>query len=103
MAGTGGGDSRRDMERHYREAAISHPLRQAILRLLSGGRQADEAEIAAELGERRGRIAYHLRVLVRRDALKATARGRSPARYRRAPQAHWVRKLLDKDDEGEAQ
>lgn len=103
MAGTGGGNSRWDIEQHYRQAAISHPLRRAILRLLAGGRQADEAEIAAELGERRGRIAYHLRVLIRRDALKATARGRSPARYRRAPHAHWVRKLLDKDDEGEAQ
>jgi DNA-binding transcriptional ArsR family regulator len=103
MAHTGGGDSRRDIERHYRQAAISHPLRQAILNLLADGRRLDEAEIAAELGERRGRVAHHLRVLVRRGALKASARGRSPAIYRRSPQAHWVRKLLDKDDEDESQ
>jgi len=103
MAGTEGGEGRRDRKKHYRLAAISHPLRQAILRLLSGGRQADAVEIAAELDEERGRIAYHLRLLFRRGALKAAARGRSAALYRRAPQAHWVRKLLGKDDEGEAQ
>lgn len=103
MAGTEGGEGRRDRKAHYRLAAISHPLREAILHLLSGGRRADEVEIAAELDEERGRVAYHLRLLVRHDALKAAARGRSRALYRWAPEAHWARKLLGKDDEGEVQ
>jgi len=102
MEGTEGG-SHGDIEEHYRFAAISHPLRQAILRLLADRGEADEGEIAAALDERRARIAYHLRVLVGRDALKAAARGRSRALYRWAPDARWARKLLEEDDEEEPQ
>jgi DNA-binding transcriptional ArsR family regulator len=99
MAGSGGGEQRRDKKSHYRRAALRHPLRRKILRLMLAGMEADAAEIAAELGEAPGRIAYHLRVLLRRRALRAVARGRSlPALYRRSPQAHWARKMLGEYD-----
>ena len=85
---------------HYRRArALAHPLRRRILRLLLDGGEADAAEIAAELDETLGRVAYHLRVLIRRDALKAKARRRpAPALYRWAPEAQWARKMLGEDD-----
>jgi DNA-binding transcriptional ArsR family regulator len=96
MAGTGGGGKRRDKENHYRQATLAHPLRQRILRLILDGTEADAAEIAAELDEALGRIAYHLRILVKRDALKVVARRRpSPARYRWSPHAQWARKMLE--------
>jgi DNA-binding transcriptional ArsR family regulator len=95
MAGSGGGKKRRDKENHYRHAAILHATRQAILHLLSDGRELGASEVAAELDEPLGRISYHLRVLIRRGALKAVARGPAPALYSWSPQAHWVRKMLD--------
>jgi DNA-binding transcriptional ArsR family regulator len=95
MAGSEDGRKRRDKKSHYRRAALQHPLRRRILRLMSDGAESGADEIANELGEALTRVTYHLRVLVRRNALKATARGRSlPARYRWAPQAHWARKML---------
>jgi DNA-binding transcriptional ArsR family regulator len=94
MAGPGGGEQRRDKKSHYRRAALRHPLRREILRPMLDGMEASVREIAAELGEAPGRISYHLRVLVRRDALKAAARGQAPALYRLSPQAHWARKML---------
>lgn len=100
MAGSKDSGERRDKENHYRHAALFHQLRQRILRLMFDGREAGVGEIAAELDEPRGRIAYHLRVLVRRDALKGVARCRpAPPLYRWSPQAQWARKMLGGDDE----
>jgi DNA-binding transcriptional ArsR family regulator len=98
MAGSGGGGERRDKKSHYRRAVLEHPLRRRILRLMLDGTDANAGEIAAELGEALGRIAYHLRVLVRREALKVVARRRpAPASYRWSPQAQWARKMLGED------
>jgi DNA-binding transcriptional ArsR family regulator len=107
MAGSKDGRERRDKEHHYRRAAVSHPLRQEILCLMLDGMEAGAAEIAAELGEAPGRIAYHLRVLARRRALKGRAKDPpAPPCYRLAPQALWVRKMLTelggRDSEGDA-
>jgi helix-turn-helix protein len=100
MAGRGNGDGRAARERH-RRAALAHPVRQGIVQLLAG-RRLTEAEIAAELAEKRGWVGYHLRVLVGVGALKALARGPRTAIYRRAPGAHWVHELLGEDaDEAE--
>ena len=83
------------MEHRYRRAALAHPVRQGILCLLLDGREAGTAEIAAELREAPGRIAYHLRVLTRRRALRGIAKDPPAAPYfRLAPQALWARKML---------
>jgi hypothetical protein len=95
MAGSKDGREGRDKEHHHRRAALAHPLRQGILRLMLSGMEAGATEIAAELGEAPGRVAYHLCVLRRRRALRAVARDRpAPPFYRLAPQALWARKML---------
>jgi DNA-binding transcriptional ArsR family regulator len=95
MAGSKDGGKRRDKENHYRCAALLHPLRHRILVLMADGREIDRGEIAAELDEAPGRIAYHVRVLVRRRALKVVPKRRpAPARYRWSPDAGWARKML---------
>jgi DNA-binding transcriptional ArsR family regulator len=100
MAASGDDGRRRDRTKRYRHAALFHPLRRAILNMLLEGREAGADEIANELDEAPRRIAHHLRVLGRRGALKATARGpATPALYRWSPQAHWARKMLGKSDE----
>ncbi|HEX6687917.1 MAG TPA: helix-turn-helix domain-containing protein [Solirubrobacterales bacterium] len=100
MAGSGDGRKRRDKTNHYRHGALWHPLRRRILRLMFDGREADAGEIAIELNETLNKILYHLRVLLRREALKATARGRpAPALYRWSPQAQWAREMLSEGGE----
>ena len=100
MAGSKDDGRRRDRENHYRCATLLHPLRNRILRLMLAGREAGAGEIAAELDEAPGRIAYHLRVLLRRDALKVIPKCRpAPPRYRWSPEAAWARKMLGEIDE----
>ncbi len=99
MEGTGNGRKGRGRTEHLRLAALFHPRRQAILRLLLGGREAASGEIAAALGSDRGRIGYDLRVLVRRGVLQGVARGKAPPLYRWSPRADWARKLLEKNEE----
>jgi DNA-binding transcriptional ArsR family regulator len=99
MAGLEDCGKREDREEHYRCAAILHPLRGKILRLMLSGKERSVADVSAELGQPPGRIAHHLRVLMRREALKARSGcGAGPPLYRWAPQAHWARKLLDEID-----
>lgn len=86
-------------ERRRRCAVMLHPLRQRIGRLLLDDRESGAAEIAAELEEAPATIAYHLRLLFRRQVLKAVPSGRpSPPVYRWSPEAGWARKLLGEDD-----
>jgi|SRR5881394_656116 len=100
MAGFGNGKKRRDKTNHYRQTALWHPLRRQILRLMFDGREADAGQIASELNEALDKILYHLRVLLRREALKATSRGRpAPALYRWSPEAQWARKMLSEGGE----
>lgn len=97
--GRRGRDGRTGAE-HLRLAALFQPRRQKILRLLLDGREVDSGEIAAAVGGDRGRIGYHLRVLVRRGVLQGVARGpAAPALYRWSPQADWARKMLGKSEE----
>lgn len=100
MAGFKDRRERRDREKRYRRAAMLHPLRQRIARQLLDGREVDAGWIAVELDQPLGRIAYHLRVLRRRGALRAFAQGpAAPALYRWSPQAHWARKMLAEIDQ----
>jgi DNA-binding transcriptional ArsR family regulator len=106
VAGTGDGREgrgKRSRREHLRLAALFHPRRQAILWLLLDGREAEAGEIAAALGADRGRIGYHLRVLVKRGVLQGVARGASPALYRWSPGASWARKMLKKSEEQDAE
>ena len=102
MAGFDDERERREADDRYRRAALAHPVRQGILRLVLAGMEAGAIEIARELDEAPGRIVYHLLVLTRRRALKAIARGpTAPPAFRLAPQALWARKMLaefDKQD-----
>lgn len=100
MAGSGAkdGDERRNREDRYRRAAIEHPLREAILRLLLDDEPAGATEIAAGLGQPPGRIGRHLRILVRCRAVKVVPRQRPAAPlYRFSPEAGWARKMLGED------
>lgn len=100
MAGSEGDEKRHDKKNHYRRAALLHPLRWRILRLLLAGREASAGEIAGELDETLSKVSHHLRVLVKRGALKAVAKGPTkPAKFRSSPQARWVRKMLDEGGE----
>jgi DNA-binding transcriptional ArsR family regulator len=99
MAGAKDSGKRGDMEKHYRCAAFVHPLRNRILRLMSNRQEVGVGEIAVELDQTPGTIAYHLRVLVKRDALKIVPRCRpTPPLYRWSPAAEWARKKLDEID-----
>jgi DNA-binding transcriptional ArsR family regulator len=96
-SGCGEGEDRR------RCATVLHPLRRAILRLLGDDRELDVEEIAAELEQPQARVAAHVRVLVRHEALKIEPRTKpNRPRYRWSPDADWARKLLDEFDEGDA-
>jgi DNA-binding transcriptional ArsR family regulator len=89
----------RDRQPHRRCALMSHPLRQRIGRLLVDGREAGADEIAAALDESADRVAYHLRLLFRREVLEAVPKCRpAPPCYRWSPQAQWARKLLGESD-----
>jgi hypothetical protein len=95
MAGFEDGRERRDMEHRYRRAALAHPVRQGILCLMLDGMEAGAAEIATVLAEEPGRIAYHLRVLRRRGALRGIAKDPpAPPWFRLAPGALWARRML---------
>lgn len=95
MAGPKDSGRRREREDHYRRAALMHPLRQRILRLMLDRTAAGGDGIAAELEQPLGRIAYHLRVLVRCRALRVVPKRRpAPPLYRWSPQAQWARKML---------
>jgi predicted ArsR family transcriptional regulator len=99
MAGLEDWGKPENREGHYQCAAVLHPLRGRVLRLMLGGREMSVADLAAELGQARGRIAYHLRVLIKRKALKVRSGcGSGPPLYRWAPQAHWARKMLEEID-----
>ena len=100
MTGSKDGGERRDKQNHYRCAVMSQPLRRRIACLYLGGEEVGTAEIAAELDREIGRIAYHLRLLVRRDVLKVVPKCRpTPPLYRWSPQAEWARKMLGENDE----
>lgn len=96
----GSGDREREREDRYRGAAMFHPLRQRIARPLAGGMEASAAELSVELDQPLARIRYHLRILVRRRALKVVPRQRpAPPLYRWSEDARWAREMLVEEDE----
>jgi DNA-binding transcriptional ArsR family regulator len=100
MAGSKDGGRRRDRENHYRCATILHPLRHRILVLTADGVEVDVGEISAELEEAPAKVAYHVRLLARRNALKVVPRCRpAQPRYRWSANAGWALKMLGEIDE----
>jgi DNA-binding transcriptional ArsR family regulator len=99
MAGSGDG-SNYERQDHYRRAAMFHPLRQRIARLLADGAEAGPAELSARLEQPLAGIRHHLRILVRRRALTVVPRRRpaSPL-YRWSDEAHWAQDMLAEEDE----
>ena len=96
----GSSDREHARESHYRRAAMFHPLRQRIARLLAGGAEAAAAELSLELEQPRGAIGHHLRVLTRRRVLRVVPRRRpTPPLYRWADNAEWAREMLVEEDE----
>lgn len=91
----GSSDREQAREDHYRRAAMFHPLRQRIARLLSSGSEATAVELSTKLQQPLGTIGHHLRVLRRRGVLRAVPRRRpTPPRYRWSDDAEWARGLL---------
>jgi hypothetical protein len=77
-----------------------HPLRQRIARLLADGEEAAAGSLSAELEQPLGRIAHHLRILVRRRVLRVVPRRRpAPPLYRWSDDAQWAREMLVEEDE----
>ena|ERR1041384_2819080 len=98
MAESSGG-KRCDREDHYRCAAVVHPVRSRLLRLVPDDGAVAAEQLAGEAGRRISRIAYHLRVLTRHGALCVVPRRRPrPPLYRHPADREWVRKLLDEID-----
>lgn len=88
-----------DREDHYRCAAVMHPLRSRLLRIVPDDGEVGAAQLAGEVGWRPRRIVYHLRVLTRHGALRVVPRRRPrPPLYRHPTDRAWVRKLLDEID-----
>lgn len=99
MAGSKDGDKGRDKEGHYRRAALRHPLRQRIARLIAGRGEAAAVEIAGEIEETLGRVGYHLRVLTRLGVLRAVPKvNPTPPHYRWSTQAQWAREALGEEE-----
>lgn len=100
MSGIAHGKGRDEREERFRFSALAHPLRRRIMRLMLDGREMTAPALATALSSMRGTVSYHLRVLRRRRALEASARGPTlPPLYRLAPDADWVRKMLSEGGE----
>lgn len=98
MAGSSGG-KRCDGEDHYRCAAVVHPMRSRLLRIVPEDGAVEAEQLAVEVGRQTSRIVYHLRVLTRHGALCVVPRRRpAPPLYRHPAERDWVRKLLDEID-----
>jgi len=104
MAGRKDNDGCGEGEDRYRCAAILHPLRRGILRLMRDGSERGIAKIAAEIDQPPARVAEHIRILVRQNALKVVPRTKpNPPLYCWSPEAEWARKMLDEIDEQDAE
>jgi DNA-binding transcriptional ArsR family regulator len=88
---------------HRLVAALRHPLRREILRLMSDGREASPSELAEALDQRLSNVAYHVHVLTECGALKRVrkqkARGATQHFYSWSLEADWALAMLEADEE----
>jgi DNA-binding transcriptional ArsR family regulator len=94
---------RRKLENHGLIAAMRHPLRRKILQWMADGRKASPNELSKGLGEPLSNVAYHVRELVARGALRPDGerqvRGAREHFYRRSALPAWLRAMLEEDEE----
>jgi DNA-binding transcriptional ArsR family regulator len=102
MAGSKRSKRRRD-KNHGLIAALRHPLRRQILRLMADGREASPSELAVELDQALSNVAYHVRVLAECGALRPVGnrqvRGATQHFYRWSLDAEWAQTVLEEDAE----
>jgi hypothetical protein len=100
MAGSKDGGDNRGKQNHCRQAVIWHRLHWRVAHRMLDGEEAGADELATELDEPRGWVAYHLRVLVKCRVLKVVPKcNPAPPRYRWGREAQWARDMLTDDDE----
>lgn len=103
MAGSERGRKRRRNDNQGLIVALRHPLRRKILRHMSDERKASPSELSKELSEPLSSVAYHVRVLAERRALRRVSkrqiRGTTQHFYRWSVKADWVRAMLEEDGE----
>ena len=79
-------------------AALRHPLRRRILRLMADGETVSPRELAAALRAPLSNVSYHVRVLAERSALTLVetrpSRGSVQHFYRSAVEAPWAQQIL---------
>jgi hypothetical protein len=103
MAGSKDGGESQDKQNHHRQAVMWHRLRRRIAGWMLEGREADAGELATQLDEPLGWVAYNLRVLAKCRVLKAVPKcNPTPPRYRWGPEAQWAREMLADDDQKDA-
>jgi DNA-binding transcriptional ArsR family regulator len=95
-----------DQSNHDLLAALSHPLRRGILRLMPEDEDSSISprELAGELGESLTHVSYHVRVLAKCGAARLirTERVRGSTRhfYRRKVEASWAKDVLAEPEQG---
>jgi DNA-binding transcriptional ArsR family regulator len=83
--------------------ALGHPIRVRALEILNA-RVASPSELAKELGEPLGNVAYHVKILEENDAIElvrtAPVRGALEHFYRASVSTQIAQTALDLDDQG---
>jgi DNA-binding transcriptional ArsR family regulator len=81
--------------------ALKHPLRRDILRKMAGEQAISPLEIADRVGQPLTNVAYHVRVLAKRQAIvmvnERPVRGSMQHFYRVNIEAPWAREILGLD------
>ena len=97
------GGSEHGDENHRLLNALGHRRRRRTMRLMSDGREASPCDLARELGQALGNVAYHVRVLANADALKSLGhrpvKGATKHLYTWSLEPSWAREMLDKSKE----
>jgi DNA-binding transcriptional ArsR family regulator len=102
MSGSGDGKKGRGRHRDLL-AALRHPLRRCILRLMSDGREISPSQLARELDRPVTNVAYHVGVLAEcgavEEAGRRKVRGTTQHFYSRSLEAGWAADMLEEDEE----
>jgi DNA-binding transcriptional ArsR family regulator len=92
----------KEADNHALLAALNHPLRRTILRLMAGKKAISPRELADQMDEQLSTVSYHVRILARRGAVKEVSRkqvrGATQHFYRRTLKAKWAMTVLRERD-----
>jgi DNA-binding transcriptional ArsR family regulator len=91
-------------DNHALLAALKHPLRREILRVMIDKKPISPCELAERLDESLSNVSYHVRVLAQQKVIEAAGeqkvRGATQHFYRWALKAKWALEML-RETEGE--